>query len=259
VIDSHCHLADDVFADDLDEVIARAGEAGVQGALCILDAGSDVECARARALAGRWPALRFSVGVHPHQAAQYAGRPSDAGDAVTRRLDTLPEARAIGEIGLDYHYDFAPKDVQLDVFRVQLRLALARDLPIVIHAREADEDTVRVVEEEGAGRLRGVFHCFTSGPDVARRVLALGFHLGVGGIVTFPKGDNVREMARLAPLERLLIETDSPFLAPVPFRGKRNEPAWVARVADGLAGVHGVATARVAELTTRAFVDLFRP
>jgi TatD DNase family protein len=158
-----------------------------------------------------WPECRFSVGVHPHHAKVFASNPQAAADTVAARLDALPACRAVGEIGLDYHYDFSPREVQHDVFRVQIRLALERDLPIVIHTREAEDDTLRIIREEGQGRLRGVFHCFTGDQAAADRALATGFLLSIPGVATFPKADMLRQAAAAAPAERLLVETDSPY------------------------------------------------
>jgi TatD DNase family protein len=255
MIDSHCHLADEAFVKDAGEVVSRAREAGLAGALCVLDAGSDEEAARARHLEAAWPGLRFTVGVHPHHAARFA-LPGSADAAVRARLDAVRPC-AIGEIGLDYHYDFAPRDVQHAVFAEQLTLALVVDLPVVIHAREADEDVARMVAEVGRGGSRGVFHCFTGDVSFARTALDLGFHVSLAGIVTFPKAGSLRDVARFVPDDRLLIETDSPYLAPVPHRGKRNEPAWVTRVADTVAEVRGTTREAIAALTTENFERLF--
>ena len=255
MIDSHCHLADEAFVKDASEVVVRARAAGVRGALCILDAGNDEEVARALRLRGEWPGLRFAVGVHPHHAARFA-EPGAAEAAVRGRLDVACPC-AVGEIGLDYHYDFAPRDVQQAVLAEQLTLALAIDLPVVIHAREADEDVARMVADVGRGGSRGVFHCFTGDVGFARTVLDLGFHVSLAGIVTFPRADSLRDVARFVPDDRLLIETDSPYLAPVPHRGKRNEPAWVTRVAETLAEVRGTTREAVAALTTGNFERLF--
>jgi TatD DNase family protein len=259
MIDSHCHLADDAFVADADEAMARADAAGVTGALCILDAGSAVERARATALADRWPRLRFAIGVHPHQAGAWAGRADDAVGAVAAALDGQRAARAIGEIGLDYHYDFSPRDVQHEVFAAQIALALARDLPIIVHAREADDDVLAILKEAGQGRVRGIMHCFTGSMAFARRTLDVGFSISLAGIVTFPRADDLREVARYVPDDRLLVETDSPFLAPVPRRGRRNEPAWVVQVAERVADVRGVSYAEVDRLTTANFDTLLRP
>lgn len=255
LIDSHCHLADEVFAADADAVIARARAAGVSGALCVLDATSDEELRRAVALRASWPGLRTSVGIHPHQAGRFAGAVEEGVAALAVRLTEAPGLVALGEIGLDYHYDFAPRDVQREVFAAQLALARARDLPVVIHAREADEDVVALLRE--SGQRRGVFHCFTGDEALARRALDLGFHVSLAGIVTFPKADALRAVAGLVPDDRLLVETDSPFLAPVPHRGTRNEPAWVVAVAEALARVRGVAAEVVAARTTANFSELF--
>ena len=156
-----------------------------------------------------------------------------------KRRSSASGACAIGEIGLDYHYDFSPREVQQDVFRAQIRLARQRDLPIIIHTREATDDTFAILEEEGGAAIRGVFHCFTGDVAMAQRALAIGFYLSYAGILTFPKAEELREAARVTPIDRLLSETDAPFLAPVPFRGKRNEPAYVTRVVQTLAELHG--------------------
>jgi TatD DNase family protein len=259
VIDSHCHLADETFATDLDQVIARAREAGVERALVILEAGNAKEAAQAERVAVLWPEARFSIGVHPHQAHQFAGDPEGAATAVRAQLAATPSARAVGEIGLDYHYDFSPRDVQQAVFRAQVRLARELELPVVIHTREADEDTMAILRGEGAGEIRGVLHCFTGDAALADAGLALGLFVSLAGILTFPKADALRQTARRVPLDRLLTETDSPFLAPVPYRGKRNEPAHVARVVETLAEMHRMPAADLADRTAANFHTLFRP
>jgi TatD DNase family protein len=257
--DSHCHIAGKEFAGDLDAVVERARAAGVSRALVILAAEDDEEIASAATVIAAWPECRFAVGVHPHHAKVFAANPQAAADTVAARLDVLPAARAIGEIGLDYHYDFSPRDVQHEVFRAQIRLALERDLPIVIHTREAEEDTLRILGEEGQGRLRGVFHCFTGDQAAADRALATGFLLSIPGVATFPKAEALRQAASAAPSDRLLVETDSPYLAPIPFRGKRNEPAYVAKVVEQLAAVRGVTAEAIGHETDRNFARLFRP
>ena len=257
--DSHCHIAGEEFIADLPEVVARARAAGVARALVILAAEDDAEIARARTVLAAWPECRFAVGVHPHHAKTFESDPEGAAAIVAARLDTLPEARAIGEIGLDYHYDFSPRDVQDAVFRAQIRLAVIRDLPIVIHTREAEDDTVRIITEEGGGKVRGVFHCFTGDADAAARALGTGFLISIPGVATFPKAETLRQAAAGAPPDRLLVETDSPYLAPVPHRGKRNEPAFVARVVEQLAAVRGTTAAAIGEQTDRNFDRLFRP
>jgi TatD DNase family protein len=197
--------------------------------------------------------------VHPHHAHLFAADPHAAAVKVAGRIDAQPLARAIGEIGLDYHYDFSPREVQHAVFRAQLQLALSRDLPIVIHTREAEDDTLRILAEEGGTRLRGVFHCFTGDAAAAARALATGFYLSIPGVISFPKAEALRVAAGQAPADRLLVETDSPYLAPVPHRGKRNEPAYVATVAARLAEARGVTLDVVAGETDRNFDALFRP
>jgi TatD DNase family protein len=161
VIDSHCHLADETFAADLEAVVARAKEAGLERALIILAAGDIKEAAQASRVGTLWPEVRVSVGVHPHAAHQFAGDPGRAADLVRLQVAATPSARAIGEIGLDYHYDFSPRDVQQQVFRAQIRVARELQMPVVIHTREADADTIAVLREEGGGAVRGVLHCFT--------------------------------------------------------------------------------------------------
>jgi TatD DNase family protein len=259
VIDSHCHLADDAFVKDVSEVVQRAHAAGLRQALCILAADNPVEAARARELARIWPALRFGIGLHPHQAGQFSGREAEVVPLVRSVIASIPKARALGEIGLDYHYDFAPKDVQQEVFRVQVRLARELNLPIIIHTREAEDDTLAILREESGGSARGVMHCFTGTRRLAEEAIALGMHISIAGIVTFPKGANVREVAAIVPADRLLCETDSPYLAPAPYRGKRNEPAWVVRVAEELATLRRVPLEDLNRQTSANFEALFRP
>ena len=259
LIDSHCHIAGPEFASDLDAVIARGQAAGVTGCLVILAADDAPELQQAASVSERWPTVRFSIGVHPHAAGTFASDPAAAATAVAHALDAQPLARGLGEIGLDYHYDFAPRDAQQAVFREQIGLARRRRLPIVIHTREAEDDTFRLLHEESAGDVGGVFHCFTGDRAMARRALDLGFHVSLSGIVTFPRALELKEVARLVPLDRLLVETDSPFLAPVPHRGTRNEPAHVAQVASMVAELRGTTTEAIAEATSRNFVRLFNP
>ena len=259
MIDSHCHLAGEEFAADLEAVVQRARDAGLAHALVILAADDDAEIERAARVRDLWPDVRFSIGVHPHAAGTFGDTPPAAAGLVDNRIDLEPLARAVGEIGLDYHYDFAPRDVQQQVFREQIRLARRRGLPIVIHTREADADTFAILAEESAGDAGGVFHCFTGDRAMARRALDVGFHVSLAGIVTFPRALELREVAKLVPLDRLLIETDSPFLAPVPFRGTRNEPSRVTRVAQAIAEVRGTDPEAVGEAARLNFERLFRP
>jgi TatD DNase family protein len=259
MIDSHCHLADETFSADLPAVVARARDAGLERALVVLAAGDAKEAEQAVRVETLWPEVRFAIGVHPHTAHQFADDPRRAADAVRAQLAASPSARAVGEIGLDYHYDFTPRDVQQQVFRVQIRLARERDLPVVIHTREADEDTIAILHEEGGGEVRGVLHCFTGTAALAAAGLDLGFYISLAGIITFPKAAALREAIADVPLDRLLTETDSPFLAPVPHRGKRNEPAYLPRVVATLGELRGLAAADLATQTAANFHALFRP
>jgi TatD DNase family protein len=254
MVDSHCHIAGPEFVDDLDAVVRRARDAGLAHAFIILAADDGPELAQARTVADRWPDVRFSIGVHPHAAGKFADEPAAAARQVETAMADQPLSRGLGEIGLDYYYDHAPRDVQQQVFREQIRLAKNRRLPIVIHTRDAADDTFRILTEESASDVGGVFHCFTGDRDMARRVLDGGFHVSLAGIVTFRNALELREVARTVPLDRLLIETDSPFLAPVPHRGKRNEPAHVVHVAHAIAELRGTS----AETIGRAALDNFR-
>jgi TatD DNase family protein len=239
MIDSHCHLADPAFAGDLPDVINRAKAAGVQRAMCILGAGEKDESAAATKVRRLWPEIRVAVGVHPHHAGRFAGRASEAAALVSAAV-TAERASAIGETGLDYHYDLSPRDVQHAVFSAQISLARKLGLPIVIHTREATDDTLRIVRTAGQSAVRGIFHCFTGDVAMARKALDLGFYISIAGIVTFPKSTEIREVAGFVPADRLLIETDSPYLAPAPHRGKRNEPGFVSRVLETVAGLRRV-------------------
>ncbi len=249
--DSHCHLDNKQFDPDREAVIERALAAGVGTMLAIGtgDGPRDLECAIR--LAEAHSCIWATVGVHPHTAAA-------ASPETFERLGELgrhPKVVAIGEIGLDYHYDFSPRDVQREVFEKQLALAADADLPVSIHTREAWADTLDVLRAHPV-RAGGVFHCFTAGAREADQALDLGFHLSFGGIVTFPKADAVREAAALTPLDRLLVETDAPYLAPVPLRGKRNEPAFSTATARRLALAKGASEEEIASGTTKNFERL---
>ena len=259
MIDSHCHLADETFAADLDDVVRRSRDAGLERVMVILDAGNATEAAQAQRVVQLWPDVRFAIGVHPHHAHQFAGDPERAATIVRAQVAETPETRAIGEIGLDYHYDYSPREVQHAVFRAQIRAAVDLDRPVVIHTRDADEDTIAILREEGGGCLRGVLHCFTGTAALRDAGLALGFYISLAGILTFPKAGELREVSSAVPVDRLLTETDSPFLAPVPYRGKRNEPAHVARVVETLAEMHGMPAGEMARRTASNFHSLFRP
>ncbi len=256
LIESHCHLADEAFALDLDAVVARARAAGVQAALCILSADEPEEVARAALVSAAWPAVRFAAAVHPHRAGAFAGRPQDAALSTRQAADAV-RVTGIGESGLDYHYDFSPRDVQQQVFAAQIELAVEGGRPVVIHTREASDDTFAILAEAGRGQVRGVMLCFSGTAAEAARALDIGFYVSFSGIVTFPKAAALREVARLVPEDRLLVETDAPFLAPVPHRGRRNEPAFVAATLDALAACRQVPAAELAAAVARNFDDLF--
>lgn len=258
MIDSHCHLAGEEFVADLEAVVSRAQAAGLTGALCILAAGDGGEAGRATRVRDLWPSVRFAAGIHPHQAGEFAGNTAQA-IAVVRHSVEQHRACAIGEIGLDYHYDFSPRAVQAEVFAAQVTLARELGLPVVVHTREATDDTLRILRDEGGGEVRGVFHCFTGDESAARQALDTGFHLSFAGIVTFPRASALRDAARMAPADRLLAETDAPYLAPVPHRGTRNEPAYVVRVVEALAEIRGAPLAEFTQQLLRNFTALFGP
>ncbi len=257
MIDSHCHLAGSEFEADLEAVVDRARAAGVTGALVMLSAGDEAEGTRARRVREVWPDVRFAVGIHPHQAGRHH-LDIEAGLSAVDADATAQGAAAIGEIGLDYHYDVSPQLVQQDLFRRQLRLARERELPVIIHTREATDDTLEILRSEGSG-LRTVFHCFTGPMAMAERALAIGAWLSFAGIVTFPKAVDLRGVARMVPADRFLVETDAPYLAPVPHRGKRNEPAFVARVVEALAELRGERVESIAGQSTENFTAVFGP
>jgi TatD DNase family protein len=250
LVDSHCHLDDKQFDLDRDEVIARAREAGVERMMAIGTGNGPPDLDAALRLARQYDFIYATVGVHPHDAAKAMPETFAALEALAAETKVL----AIGEIGLDYHYDFSPREVQRDVFIQQLNMAGRAGKPIVIHTREAWEDTLLLLREHWSGS--GIIHCFSGGPAEARQALDLGFYLSFGGVLTFPKAEALREAARMTPEGRLLVETDAPYLAPVPRRGKRNEPAFIVETARRLAEVRGVAPERIAEVTAGNFERL---
>lgn len=249
--DSHAHLDLDRGQGDLDGLIARARAAGVRRILTISSSLGDPS--RVVAIARSLPETWAAIGVHPHEARGF----DEARAAEIRLLAADAKVVAIGEIGLDYHYDHSPRDVQRDVFRRQIRIAHDVSLPIVVHSREAEDDTARILEEERAGALGGVIHCFTSRPVLAERTLAMGFCISFSGIVTFPKSQDLRDVAASVPLDRLLVETDAPFLAPVPHRGKTNEPAYVRETAKVIAAARGIPLEELAAATSANFERVF--
>ena len=255
LVDSHAHLDSEQLLANLDPVLDRAHEAGVGAILTIASVKQSASIDQTLDLIERYPGVYAAAGVHPHDANRYDE--ASAGQIVESMRH--PKFVAWGEIGLDFHYDFAPKEIQVEVFRRQLELALQVDKPVIIHSRNAAVETCEVIEENFARRSRrgGVMHCFTYDAKLATRCLDFGFHLGFGGILTFPKSDDIREAARAAPRERLLIETDSPYLTPVPFRGKVNEPALVALVAERLAQLRGCSLEDLGKQVLGNFQRLF--
>jgi TatD DNase family protein len=252
LIDTHCHLDFPDLAADLPGVLRRAKAAGVTRMITI-----STHVAKAdtyRGLADAHDEVFFTIGTHPHYADQEL-------DVTADRLAQLaehPKCVGIGEAGLDYHYDKSPRGAQAQGLRTHIAAARMTQLPLVIHARAADEDMISVLEEEhGKGAFSAVLHCFSSGPELARRGLALGFYLSMSGILTFRTSGDLRDIARTAPLDRLLVETDAPYLAPVPHRGKRNEPAFTRHTADVLAEIKGVSLEVLAAETSRNAERLF--
>jgi TatD DNase family protein len=253
LVDSHCHLDMPQFDADGDAVVARAREAGVVEMLVVGGIDEGAGHRRALELAG-CHGLPATAGLHPHEARLASRKVYDE----LRGLAREGRIVAIGEIGLDFHYDHSPRDAQREAFRRQIRLAREVGLPIVVHTREADAETVEILEGEGAADAGGVIHCFTGGLELARRALELGFFISFAGIVAFPRAEVIQQVAREVPDDRLLIETDAPFLAPPPHRGKRNEPAFVVEVAKKVAALRGTTFEAVAELARRNYARLFR-
>jgi TatD DNase family protein len=270
-VDSHCHIDGPEYDADRAEVIARAHEAGVTTMLNV-GTGDPHSGAFERAieLAERHSEIYCAIGVHPHDAKHFDGA------AEQRLIDLAKQSTRVvawGEIGLDYHYDHSPRDVQREVFRQQLRIGRSLNLPVVIHSREADDDTISILREELAERdtvvppvdhapdaratNQGVLHCFGGSLKMAQQAIDLGFYISFAGNLTFKKADDLRNIACALPLDRLLVETDCPYLTPVPFRGKRNEPARVVETAKFLADVKGVAFEEVGRVTSASFARLF--
>ncbi|EPY02707.1 TatD family hydrolase [Magnetospirillum fulvum] len=252
LVDSHCHLDFPDFADDLDEIVARAGRADVGVMLSI---GTHItRHPQVLAIAERFEQVYCSVGIHPHEA----GTEPAATVETLLALAEHPKVVAFGETGLDYYYDKSPRDRQRESFRIHIEAARRAGLPVIIHTRDADADMAAILEEEmGQGAFTGLIHCFSAGPDFAATALRLGLYLSASGIMTFKTADSLRETLASVPLDRLLVETDSPYLAPLPHRGKRNEPAYVALTAARLAEIRGISPAALAEATTANFLRLF--
>lgn len=244
LFDTHAHLDFPRFDKDRDEVIKRAYNKGVK---TIVNIGSNMTTSRNSVeLSRRYENIYAAIGVHPHDADTFNLN-------VSKKLNKLADndkVVAIGEIGLDFHYDNSPREKQKQSFRAQLRLAKKLDLPVVIHTRDADKETLNILKEEKAKELGGIMHCFASDKKMAKEILDLGFYIAFGGLITFKNLSDLRDVVKEVPLDRLLIETDSPYLTPEPHRGKRNEPAYVKFVAEKIAEIKGIAVEEVAKITT---------
>jgi TatD DNase family protein len=254
-VDSHAHIEMDAFDVDRGDVIERARQAGIDTIVCVGngDVSRDSHDDAFR-LADQYPFVYTTVGVHPHQAIlldhELAGR--------LTQMSEHPKVIAWGEIGLDYHYDHSPREVQRSAFRQQLRLAASRGMPVVIHTREAEQDTLTILQDEWTGcGIPGIIHCFTGTRRFAEQVIELGFSISFSGVVTFKNSQDLRDTARILPKDRLLVETDSPFLAPAPFRGRRNEPSFVVETARCLASLRDLAIEEVGRITSSNFRHLF--
>jgi TatD DNase family protein len=252
LIDSHCHIDDARFDADREAMIQRARDAEIAHFVTI---GCDLKTSRAAvALAQRHPFISATVGVHPHEVKHIQDGWYDELQALAKSKGVV----AYGEIGLDYHYDHSPREIQRQRFREQLRLARELRLPIIIHTREAQEDTITILKQEKAGEVGGVFHCFTGDAWLAKDALDLGFYLSFSGVITFQNATMLRDIVKTVPLDRILVETDSPYLTPVPHRGKRNEPAYVRHVAEKLAEIHGISVETVEQATSENTKRLFK-
>jgi TatD DNase family protein len=251
IVDTHAHLNEPRFAEDYLVVRERARHAGVHRIVVV---GYDLPSSRAALEMASHFGDGASVGVHPHDAAGW----DDSALDDLHHLAAAEPAVAVGEIGLDYHYDRPSREDQIRAFRSQIRLAKARGLPLIMHCREAYDDLCRILEEEDAGAAGGVAHCFWGTDSDARRLTEMGFYLGVGGGVTFPKSEDLRRTLLGVPIDRILLETDCPYLAPLPYRGKRNEPAYLTHVAARLAELYGLSMQQVAQATTANAFRCFR-
>ena len=256
-VDSHCHIDGEAFDADRDEIVRRAKDAGVKAMLTVGTGNPHSgEIAKAAHVAEQYEYVFASVGVHPHDAKLYDDK------AENHLIDLVKSSEKIiawGEIGLDFYYDHSPRDVQIEVFRRQIRSARELDLPVIIHSRDANDETVEILREECSYEnfRGGIMHCFGGTPTMAENLMEIGFLISFAGNVTFKKADGLRDAARVVSLEKLLIETDCPFLTPIPFRGKRNEPALVVHTARFLADFYGVELEKLANQTTKNFLDFF--
>ncbi|MBI2082744.1 MAG: TatD family hydrolase [Deltaproteobacteria bacterium] len=252
MIDSHAHIHFDDFKGEIPQVIERARQAGVE---TIINVGTDLESSRQALEIGRnYSGIYVAIGFHPHEAAKVTREDL----AALKLLAADQKVVAIGEIGLDYYYEHSPREAQLRILREQVGLAHEAALPLIIHCRDAFQDCFAIMDEEEGWKRGGVFHCFTGDWGIAQKILKKGFYLSFSGILTFKKSGNLREVAEKAPLEKILVETDCPYLAPEPHRGKRNEPAYVQLVAQRLAEIRGVSLSVIDEAVTRNLGELFR-
>lgn len=251
LVDSHCHLNYPDFQDDLPEVMKRAEQNGITTFLTINTRLS--ETVAIQEIAAQYPTVYCTVGVHPHDAEAYV---YEGVKEEIRAFAKHPKVVGLGETGLDYYYNNSPKKQQIQSFRTHSELAIELGLPLIIHTRDADEDTIAVLDDYKAAT--GVFHCFSGTNALARQALDRGFYLSLSGILTFKKATHLQEIAKWAPLDRLLVETDAPFLAPIPHRGKRNEPAFTKYTAEFLADLRGISFEEIAKVTTDNFFNLFQ-
>ncbi|MFH1158903.1 MAG: TatD family hydrolase [Pseudomonadota bacterium] len=254
LVDSHCHLDFPDFADEGPaEIVRRARDAGVGHLLTVCT--RIAEFGKVAAVAGRFPCVHCTVGTHPHHAAEPDERDITVEDIIPYTKN--PKVAGIGETGLDYHYNYSPLAEQQRAFAAHIEAALETGLPLIVHTREAEDDTFRLMRDVGRGRVRGVMHCFSGSRKLAEESLALGFHISFSGIITFKSADDLREVVKYVPLDRILVETDAPYLAPLPYRGRRNEPAYVVHTAQMVAEMKGVPAEEVARQTTENFFRLF--
>jgi len=252
LIDTHAHLTDNRFAHDLDDVLLRAKESGV-GAM--INVGYDLPSSRrCVALAAKRETLFAAVGIHPHEAAKVC----EQALVQLRQLALGENVVALGEMGLDYYYNHSPRNLQQELFRQQIRLAKSLSLPLIVHDRDAHEDVLTILEEEGAEAVGGVLHCFSGDRNFAVRCLKLGFHISLAGPVTFSNSRDLSAVAETVPKDKLLLETDAPYLAPVPYRGKRNEPAYLLAVAKKVATLRGITLEELSAGTTENAKKLFK-
>jgi len=258
-VDSHCHIDSEAFDADRDEVIERAREAGVKMMLVVGtgDAADFENFSRVVRLAEKHENIFASIGVHPHDAKTFD---AESEQRLIELARSSEKVIAWGEIGLDFYYDHSPPELQKEIFRRQIKIANELNLPIIIHSRDADVETVEILTEEcGTENFRGgIMHCFGGTAEMAESLLNVGFIISFAGNVTFKKAENLRDAARIVPLDKLLIETDAPYLAPIPFRGKRNEPMFVIETAKFLADFYGLEVEELAKQTTQNFLDFFR-